>query len=69
MVRLLRLTARDPGGKSREPIIRIAAWRYARSVAVDVCTEIEIARPRAEVAAFAANPNDLQRLKGILESR
>src|SRR4051812_1120579 len=29
---------------------------FARHVAVDVQTEIEIARPRAEVAAFAADP-------------
>jgi hypothetical protein len=47
-------------------------------VAVDVFTEIEISRPREEVAAFAAvsyldamrraNEADLRRLKGLLKS-
>jgi hypothetical protein len=32
--------------------------RFAEPVAVDVQTEIEIRRPRAEVAAYAADPNN-----------
>jgi uncharacterized protein YndB with AHSA1/START domain len=40
------------GDRPREPALRRLA------MPADVLTEIEIARPRAEVAAYAANPNN-----------